>query len=148
MHRILAAGEVINVGAVGLPFNGDRRAQYAIVTHHAESWTVDFRRVDYDVEEVLAIYRRSGFLQAGGVTARLLQVELERALPHLVPFIAWRKAYDAPADDAAVDRFLAEFRGDQPLGEFFRALPDRGRGRFAERPGRIESAGRSTPNSR
>ena len=30
MERPLAGGTVINVGAVGLPFNGDRRAQYAI----------------------------------------------------------------------------------------------------------------------
>jgi len=148
MHRILDGGEVINVGAVGLPFNGDRRAQYAILERTADSWTVEFRQVAYDLDEIFSVYRRSGFLEAGGVTARLLQIELERALPHLVPFIAWRKAHEVPADDSSVDRFLTTFRGDLPLADFFRGLPDRGAGRFAERPGRLESPANPTSNSR
>lgn len=97
----------INVGSVGLPFNRDRRAQYAILTRSGEEgWEVEMRRVEYDLEEIFDIYRRSGFLAAGGVTARLLYLELEHATPLLVPFIEWARSHGVSAVSEQIEPFL------------------------------------------
>lgn len=113
--RELTAGTVVNVGSVGLPFNGDRRAQYAIFTRAggaggaADSdvrWQVEFRQVGYDLDRIFAIYESSGFLAHGGITARLLRLELEHARPLLVPFLQWTRARGVPPTDEDLEPFL------------------------------------------
>jgi diadenosine tetraphosphatase ApaH/serine/threonine PP2A family protein phosphatase len=79
---------VINVGSVGLPFDGDTRAHYAIVWHD-DGWHHEMRKVEYDLDDTLDVYRSSGFLEAGGATSALLERELCTARPHLVPFLKW-----------------------------------------------------------
>jgi predicted phosphodiesterase len=63
----------VNVGSVGLPFSdgpsGDsmrvsRWAEYALATVDARGLTLEFRRVPYDVEEMLAAARASGMPHA------------------------------------------------------------------------------------
>lgn len=120
--RELAEGMVVNVGSVGLPFNGDRRAQYAIFERHGDGWTVEPRQVTYDLEETFRIYETSGFLAAGGVTARLLRLELEHATPLLVPFIEWARATGSEASTRRLDDFLAVFEPGQSIRDFFRDL--------------------------
>jgi putative phosphoesterase len=53
MDRLLGGVRVINVGSVGLPFDGDPRACYALLTfpqREGSPTQVDLRRVAYDVE--------------------------------------------------------------------------------------------------
>ena len=107
MIREVQGGLVVNVGAVGLPFNRDRRAQYAIF-EKGDGWKAELRQVEYDLDEILAIYETSGFLEAGGVTAQLLRRELENARPFLVPFIEWVQARDLPPSVASLERFFSE----------------------------------------
>lgn len=45
--------EVVNPGSVGLPFDGDRRAAYALLH---EDGSFELRRVEYDVDAALAAY--------------------------------------------------------------------------------------------
>jgi len=125
LHRRLATGTVVNVGSVGLPFNRDHRAQYAIFerpSSDGEPWRVNLRQVPYDLEAVRRIYRTTGFLEKGGITARLLEIELEHAAPVLVPFMAWAEASDVAPTPAALDRFFESFEPGQPLGPFFDRL--------------------------
>ena len=127
LRRDLPGGSVVNVGSVGLPFNGDRRAQYALFEPSEErsdgpGWRVEFRRVPYDVEETLRIYDRSGFLEEGGITARLLRLELEHAAPVLVPFMEWAKATGSPLAAESLDPFFRAFEPGQALGPFFDRL--------------------------
>ncbi len=124
VHR-LDGGLVVNVGAVGLPFNGDRRAQYAIFSRRGRGFEVELRQVDYDLERTFAVYERSGFLAEGGVTARLLRLELEHAAPLLVPFLEWAKATGVEASTTELEPFLRVFRPGQSLRAFFRGLRQR-----------------------
>ena len=66
-RRQAEAIEVINPGSVGLPFDGDRRAAWAI----AEDGRVELRRSRYDSESVAAAVERSGAPFAGDVARRL-----------------------------------------------------------------------------
>jgi len=129
LHRELPDGTVVNVGSVGLPFNGDRRAQYAIFEPRraregapVEGWSVELRQVGYDLEATLRIYERSGFLERGGITARLLRIELEKAAPVLVPFMTWAEARGVAPAPEALDRFFEDFEPGQPLAPFFDRL--------------------------
>jgi diadenosine tetraphosphatase ApaH/serine/threonine PP2A family protein phosphatase len=53
-RRDIAGTEVVNPGSVGLPFDGDRRAAYALIAPDGE---LELRRVDYDVDVTLAALR-------------------------------------------------------------------------------------------
>jgi len=112
-------GMVVNVGAVGLPFNRDCRAQYAIFTSSSAGWEVELRQVEYDLGAIFQIYERSGFLAEGGVTAALLRLELEHATPFLVPFLFWAGQTGVPKDASQLPRFLELFDPGRPTREFF-----------------------------
>lgn len=125
-HRPLThefdAGMVINVGSVGLPFNGDRRAQYVIFDIDGPDVAVDFRRVEYDLRRTLDIYESTGFLGEGGVTAQLLKMELEQAAPYLVPFLYWVEAVGREPSSSQIDEFRRIYDPQESMGKFFRRL--------------------------
>jgi predicted phosphodiesterase len=74
-RRIAAVGgiELVNPGSVGLPFDGDTRASYALV--HPDH-NVEHRRVEYDVAQTVARVRETGEPWTDTVAKRL-----ERARP-------------------------------------------------------------------
>ncbi len=69
--RMIAA-----VGSVGLPFDGDQRAAYAVFTSSSDGWSVGFRRVSYDVD---AAIRQS--LESDNPNAQGFARTLESARP-------------------------------------------------------------------
>jgi predicted phosphodiesterase len=119
MQRRVNSGQVINVGSVGLPFNGDQRAQYAILEWDGTEWSAEFRQVEYDLEEILEIYRSSGFLDQGGATAELLVLELRHAAPFLVPFLKWVEALGLAPVPEQIPVFLDLYDPGEPVHEFF-----------------------------
>ncbi len=70
---------VVNVGAVGSPFDGDRRASYGQFIWEDRLWQGDVVRLDYDYEQIERDYVSSGFLEEGGPMAQLMLVELRMA---------------------------------------------------------------------
>lgn len=55
VDRMVDGRRVLNVGSVGLPFDGDPRAGYAFIRLQPEGqYDVEMRRVAYDVEAVIA----------------------------------------------------------------------------------------------
>lgn len=48
-----------SIGSIGFPFDGDRRAAYAICRWNGAHWQVEHRRVAYDVERVADAVRCS-----------------------------------------------------------------------------------------
>lgn len=49
-RRRLDGREIASVGSVGFPFDGDRRAAYAVATWGGGGWTLTHHRVPYDTE--------------------------------------------------------------------------------------------------
>jgi predicted phosphodiesterase len=54
MDRDLGDWRFVNPGSVGLPFDDDQRAAYALVTFEGAAAHVEIRRVEYDVDAVIA----------------------------------------------------------------------------------------------
>jgi predicted phosphodiesterase len=121
MDRELDGTRVVNVGSVGLPFNGDPRAHYAIFEWQGGAWQVEPIRVPYERERTRARYRETGFLAAGGVVAQLLAVELETARSHLVPFQSWCGALGRAQDEASLATFLERYEPGTSLRAFLAA---------------------------
>jgi hypothetical protein len=113
---------VINVGSVGLPFNGDRRAQYAIFHVDGPDLEAEFRQVDYDLNDTLDIYESTGFLERGGVTAELLRLELENAQPFLVPFLYWAKTLGVSPRASQIDEFRRVYDPEELIESFVSRL--------------------------
>ncbi len=97
---------LINVGSVGLPFNGDAAAQYAIIEKADGSWSHELATVAYDFEKIEKVYHDSGFLSSGGLTSRLLLKELKYARPFLVPFQKWTELIGEDESSQELDAFL------------------------------------------
>ena len=106
-ERRLAGIRLIAVGSVGLPFATPPRAEYAILEARGRGWSVERRRVAYDVDATLAACRSSGYLAEAGPVARLFAAEIATGRRHLSPFM---RGYDASAEHGslteAVDLFL------------------------------------------
>jgi len=84
--RQVNATLLVNVGAVGFPFDGDRRASFGLMTWDRDRWEVEIRRIEYAVEKVLQEFERVNFYQGAGPLSHLIRRELESARPHLTPF--------------------------------------------------------------
>lgn len=124
LDREVANGRVVNVGSVGLPFNGDPRAQYAIFERGKDDWTVEFRQIEYDRDRFLEIYRETGFLEEGGLTASILQLEVERARPYLVPFMKWTEIEEIPPSESNFGEFLEIYDEEMSMKDFFSMVKD------------------------
>ena len=78
---------VVNIGSVGLPFNGDPRAQYGVFTWRNNRWDAELRKLEYDREQTYRAFESGGFLRDGGPLARVIMHEVETASPHLGPWV-------------------------------------------------------------
>lgn len=78
---------VVNVGATGLPFNGDPRAQYGVFTWQNNAWNAELRKIEYAREKTYRAFESGGFLKDGGPLARVIMHEVETASPHLGPWV-------------------------------------------------------------
>lgn len=83
---------VVNVGAVGMPFDGDPRACYGQLTWRG-GWQAEIVRLGYDRQRTEQDYVDTGLLDNGGPLAHLMLMELQDARLHLY---RWRAAYQAP----------------------------------------------------
>jgi len=80
LQRQLDQTLIVNAGAVGSPFDEDRRASYGqFVWSEGAGWQAEIVRLPYDYEQIERDYVESGFLSEAGPMAQLMLVELRRA---------------------------------------------------------------------
>jgi predicted phosphodiesterase len=105
---------VVNVGSVGLPFDGDHRAAYGQITWRDDHWSAEIIRLEYDRSAAEQDFIDTGFLPNGGPIARLVLDELRSAKSRLYQ---WMAEYQAAvlgghiSVEAAVNRFLRDRYG-------------------------------------
>jgi predicted phosphodiesterase len=104
---------IINAGSVGLPYNGDARAQYVLLDlingPDGPAWQPSFRQADYDHSLIPVAYRASGLCEAGGPMAELNLRTLMSGDPWTSDFGVWmRRQPRETADDmwGALERYL------------------------------------------
>ncbi len=82
---------IVNAGAVGMPFDHDHRASFALLTWSPAGWSAETVRVPYDRDATIRAYVETGYLLKGGPMVELILMELERAEPKLG---AWHRHYE------------------------------------------------------
>lgn len=71
---------VVNIGAVGAPFDGDPRLSYGRFTFtKSAGWQASVERLAYDTAQTERDYVQSGFLEHGGPLAQLMLIEHRRS---------------------------------------------------------------------
>jgi predicted phosphodiesterase len=117
-HRALArrtsGWSIFNGGSVGLPYNGDPRAQYllldTIVERGVHRWEACFRQVEYDHSVLRPAYTTSGMLAATGAIGELHLLTAESGQPYSSDFGVWLRSQpdDLRGDmEKAVPYYLA-----------------------------------------
>lgn len=84
---------VVNVGAVGLPFDQDTRASYAQISWHHGAWHPEIIRLAYDHQQAIQDFTETNFIVEGGPLATLILDELHHARSNLY---RWTAQYQAP----------------------------------------------------
>lgn len=89
--RNLDGRVIVNTGAVGLPFDRDPRASFAVLDWDGDRWTARIARLEYDRTATERAFRETGYLRDGGPVVALILDEFRRARPHLRP---WQEKYE------------------------------------------------------
>lgn len=99
LDRQVGPQRVLNPGSVGMPYNGDPRAQYLLLDADASGLHASFRQVDYPVEAVRREFERRDMMREFGPMAELLLRTVETGLPWISDFIYWMRGQPATAMD-------------------------------------------------
>jgi predicted phosphodiesterase len=109
--RDIPSRRLVNVGSAGFSLDGDTRASYAIATRHGpDNWSVELRRVAFNLEAALAAYG-DGIWEVDRGFVAIMRRWLETGRDFFGPWL--RRSRDIPEAerDAALRRFLDEFPG-------------------------------------
>ena len=79
LQRRLNGTQIVNTGAVGLPFDGDWRAAYAQIIWHKSAWQAEVIRLEYDRTQADQDFETTGYLEGGGPLIQLVRHELATA---------------------------------------------------------------------
>ena len=78
-QRLLDGTQVVNVGSVGLPGDGDGRAAYGRLVWRRGGWQAAIRRVGYDRAAAERDFFTSGYMDEAGPEAEMSLVEFRAA---------------------------------------------------------------------
>lgn len=110
-QRDVDGTQVVNVGSVGLPGDGDGRASYGRITWRRGGWEAAIARVAYDRATAERDYFTSGFMDEAGPEAEMSLVEFRAARDART---RWRAVYGDRIRSGelplatSIRRFLAE----------------------------------------
>lgn len=107
-ERTIGQQQVVVIGAVGCPFNGDINAQYGLFHWEGQSWRFEHRSVPYDHRPLYTAWNAGGYLDDGSLASELMMREHQTARTHYVPFWAWCQAHDLVLSRENLARFLAK----------------------------------------
>ncbi len=83
---------IVNVGAAGMPFDGDQRVSYAQLTWRAGAWHAEIIRLRYDHDQAERDFVVSGFIDQAGPLTRIMLEELRGSYGLL---FEWTRDYEA-----------------------------------------------------
>jgi predicted phosphodiesterase len=106
--------DVVNIGSVGSPFDGDVRGSYGRFTWRGGQWHTELVRFTYDRERAAQDFETSGFLDEGGPMARLVYLEWQRAE---LLMSGWRQRWQAAVldGDVSLEDSVARYLRDRGL---------------------------------
>jgi hypothetical protein len=105
---------VVNVGSVGMPFDGDPRTGYAQLNWLAGQWRARIIRLAYDREQTVRDFFECGFIPGAGSLADLMLVELQRARSY-IHLWGWQYEQSVLAGEISIDASVKAFMNENSL---------------------------------
>ncbi len=90
---------LVNVGSVGLPFDGDTRAAYARLSLGRAGWSAEIRRVTYDLSVTKRVFVQGGAMEAIGPMAEIMLREMQTGTSLMFDFLP---RYNQPIHSGAI----------------------------------------------
>lgn len=106
LERTVDQWQVFNGGSVGIPYNGDPRAQYLLLDAVGQQWVPTFRRLAYDHSPIPQAFITSGMQAAVGAMAELHLRTVMSGEPWTSDFGHWLK-FQSPELNNDMVRALA-----------------------------------------
>jgi len=127
VHRPLARTvdqwQVYNGGSVGIPYNGDPRAQYLLLDGIGHQWVPTFRQVEYDHSPIAQAFVTSGMQAAVGAMAELHLRTVMSGEPWTSDFGYWLKLQTAEVNSDLVRALDLYFQQHGPGNWAFPLTP-------------------------
>jgi predicted phosphodiesterase len=114
MVREFAGGQVVNIGSVGQPLDGDERAAYGRFELRDGCWVSEIRRVAYDKPRAIRDFHQSGFLDHAGPVGWLIYTEHRLNAMHVGPMMR-RYLADIEAGGLSVREAVQHYLAEQGL---------------------------------
>jgi putative phosphoesterase len=89
--RTVDETQIVNAGSVGLPFDGNPRPSYAQIQATPREVEITIKRFDYDREQAIQDFHKTGFLDEGGPMVKIIFQELLSARPLIN---RWHREYE------------------------------------------------------
>ena len=113
---------ISNVGSVGLPFDGDKRAAYGQFQYNNQKWKGEIIRVEYDLSAASKDYYETGFIPEGGPLAELVLAELKLGWPQLS---SWFRLYESSvmAEEISAKQAVESFLKNPSIEQIRHDIP-------------------------
>ncbi len=78
---------IVNPGALGVSFNEESAAEFAILKWEDKAWKAELKRIKYDISELERHFENSGLFEAAGIWPRLIVESLKSGANRNIDFI-------------------------------------------------------------
>lgn len=111
MLRQVGNHQVVTVGTVGNPVDGNKQASFALLRGSKKGWKAEFRSVAYDHALFLQGFHTSGFLETCGPVGELVYMGMCLSRPVLGDFFSWKShhASELPISDRLLQSFVLQY---------------------------------------
>lgn len=80
---------IVNPGSVGVHFNKNRFAEYAVLTWNDRKWEVSHRQIEYDLKELEEEFLQSGLLQSNSAWSKITLQSMKEGTNKVLDFIEY-----------------------------------------------------------
>lgn len=80
---------IVNPGSVGVHFNKNKFAEYAVLTWNYSQWTVSHRQVEYDFKELEEEFLQSGLFQSNSAWSKITLQSMKEGENKVIDFIEY-----------------------------------------------------------
>jgi predicted phosphodiesterase len=76
LYRPWSNSWIVNIGSVGMPIDGTPTAKYVIATQLKDEWHVEFRKIEYNIDSLMAEFEAVGLQKVGGIITAMFRYQM------------------------------------------------------------------------
>lgn len=76
LYRPWSNAWLVNTGSVGMPIDGTPTAKYVIATRLKHEWHVQYRMIEYNIDQLMAEFETVGLQQTGGKITAMFRYQM------------------------------------------------------------------------